>query len=148
MVYIPLPLPSGFPMPKSRLVQVSENQILLPEDYHVYMPKDYLLVITKLFSTQHAVIDIAELRVLQNTIQRKSIVPTIITVLSWTPEREQELANGNGKTRKKSKAKNGSKTTLQPPRTTILNFIKKKVVVVQQTQPQPQTQTTQQNQQQ
>jgi hypothetical protein len=127
-------------MPRSRLVQINENQILLPEDYHVYMPKDYLLVITKLFSTQYAVINIAEPRVLQNTLQRKSIVSTIITVLSWTPEVEKELQkNRKGKRSKK----NGNK---EPPKITILNFIKKVTVVQQQQQPQtpPQTQQNQQ----
>jgi hypothetical protein len=122
-------------MPKSRLVQIQENQIVLPEDYNIYMPKDNLLVIAKLYTYQYAVIEISELKVLQNTIQRKSIVPTIITVLSWTPEKELELQkNGNG---------NKSKT-VEPPKITMLNFIKKKVMVVQQ----PQTQNQQQNQKQ
>jgi hypothetical protein len=132
-------------MPRSRLVQIQENQIILPEDYRVFTPKENLLVITKEFTTQYAVIELTELKVLQNTIQRKSIVPTIITTLSWTPEVEKELQkNGNGKVRKgKRSKKNGNKTTEQ--RITILNFIKpKKVIVVQQPQPQPQTQQNQQ----
>lgn len=117
----------------------------MPEDYRVFTPKENLLVITKEFTTQYAVIELTELKVLQNTIQRKSIVPTIITTLSWTPEVEKELQkNGNGKVRKgKRSKKNGNKTTEQ--RITILNFIKpKKVIVVQQPQPQPQTQQNQQ----
>jgi hypothetical protein len=136
-------------MPRSKLVQVLENKIEIPEEYHVYMPKDHLLVIQKLFTYQFAVIDLIELRVLQSTIQRKSIVPTIITVLSWTPKVEKELQkNGNGKvnkSRKPRKTKNGNDAK-QPPRITILNFIKPKKVIVVQQQQQPQTQ--QQNQQQ
>jgi len=134
-------------MPRSKLVQISETRITLPEEYHIYMPKQNLLVITKLYTYQYAVIELNELRVLQNTLQRKSIVPTIITILSWTPEKELELAKNNGKvneSRKKSrKAKNGNK---EPPKITILNFIKKVTVVQQQQQPQtpPQTQQNQQ----
>jgi hypothetical protein len=131
-------------MPRSKLVQIQENQIILPEDYRVFAPRENLLVITKEFTTQYAVIELSELKPLQNTLQRKSIVPTIITILSWSPEVEKELQK-NGKARKKSrKAKNGNDSK-QPPRITILNFIKK-VTVVQQQQPQtpPQTQQNQQ----
>ena len=138
----PPPPPIGVPpMPRSKLIQVQENRIELPEDYRVFAPRENLLVIVKEFTTQYAIIELNELRVLQNTIQRKSIVPSIITALSWTPEKELEL-NGNRKSRKAKKAKN-EKTT-EPPRVTILNFIKpKKVVVVQQPQPQTQQQQTQ-----
>jgi hypothetical protein len=131
-------------MPKSRLVQVLENQIVLPEDYRLFTPKENLLVIVKEFTTQYAIIELNELKILQNTIQRKSIVPTIITTLSWTPEKELELQkNGNGKARKKSKkAKNGNNNSIkEPPKITMLNFIKpKKVIVVQQQQTQQQNQ--------
>jgi hypothetical protein len=137
MVYIPLPHPfSGFPMPKSKLVTITENKIEVPEDYRVFTPKENILVITKEFTTQYAIIELTELKLLQNTIQRKSIVPSIITALSWTPEVEKELQS-NG--RKAKKAKNGNKVEVQPPRITMLNFIKpKKVVVVQQQQNQQQ----------
>jgi hypothetical protein len=133
-------------MPKSRLVTITENQILLPEDYRVFTPKENLLVIVREFTTQYAIIELNELKVLQNTIQRKSIVPMIITVLSWTPEKELELQkNGNGrKSRKVKKAKNGNNSVKELPKITMLNFIKKKVMVVQQ----PQTQNQQQNQKQ
>jgi hypothetical protein len=131
-------------MPRSKLVTITDTKIEIPEEYHIFMPKDHLLVIQKPFTYQFAVIDLKEMRIIQNTIQRKSIVPSIITALSWTPEVEKELQK-NGKARKKSrKAKNGNDSK-QPPRITILNFIKK-VTVVQQQQPQtpPQTQQNQQ----
>jgi hypothetical protein len=133
-------------MPRSRLVEIQENVIQIPEEYHVYMPKDNLLVITKPFSTQYAIIDVYELKVLMNTIQRKSLIPTIITTLSWTPENVNVNAR-NGKNSRKSK--NGSENK-EPPRITMLNFIKPKKVVVVQQQPQtqPQTQQTQATQQQ
>ena len=127
-------------MPKSKLVTITENKIEIPEDYRVFAPKENILVITKEFTTQYAIIELTELKLLQNTIQRKSIIPAIITALSWTPEKELEL-NGNRKSRK---AKNGSEKTAEPPKITMLNFIKpKKVVVVQQPQPQTQQQQTQ-----
>jgi hypothetical protein len=135
-------------MPKSKLVQVSENQIILPEDYNVYMPKDNLLVIAKLYTYQYAVIELSELKVLQNTIQRKSIVPSILLALS-TPELElQKNGNDNGKakkSRKVKKAKNNNNSIKEPPKITMLNFIKpKKVTIVVQQQQQPQTQQNQQ----
>jgi len=145
MVYIPFPLQSGFPMPKSRLVTITENKIEIPEDYRVFTPKENILVITKEFTTQYAVIELRELKVLQNTIQRKSIIPSIITALSWTPEKELELAK-NGRSKK---AKNGNNNSVkEPPKITMLNFIKPKKVIVVQQQQQPQTQTAHQNQQQ
>jgi hypothetical protein len=136
-------------MPKSKLVTITENKIKIPEEYNLFMPKDNLLVITKLFSTQYAVIDITELRILQNTLQRKSIVPSILLALSWTPENELEkngnkskAKNGKRKSRKAKKAKrskNGNNSVKEPPKITMLNFIKR-VVVVQQQQPQTQQQ--------
>jgi len=132
-------------MPKS-LVTITDTKtctkIEIPEEYHVYIPKEGLLVIQKLFSYQFAVIDYRELRVLQNTLQRKSIVPSILLALSWTPER----TTSDTKKSKRSKKNNEVK---EPPKITMLKFIRKTVVVQNpQTQQQAQTQQQSQNQQQ
>ena len=136
-------------MVRSKLVEIQENTIIIDPRYSLYMPNDRILVIRKEDSSYYAVIDIQQLKVLQSNLDRKTIIPTLIEILSWTPETQQN--NNNGKKSKKSK-KNGTKT-VEPPSITMLKFIKPRQQIQQQQQtqnqqpPQQQQQIQQQQQQ-
>ena len=131
-------------MSRSRLVQINENVIELDPRYHVFAPRDNILVIMKPQSAYFAVIDLYDLKVLQNNLDRKTIIPSIILALSNISEPQQN--NGNGKKSKKSK-KNGNKETAVPT-ITMLKFIKpRQQIQQQQSQQQNNQQQTQQQQQ-
>ena len=94
-------------------------KIILPEDYSISIPTQNVLLIRR--NSKYALINLYDLSIIQNTLDRKTILEIILRELSWIP-----TPNSNPITLPKKRKRSRKTTTIATTeqKVTMLKFIK------------------------